>query len=172
MTHCAGQVPANGGVSQQLQANLALPLPAVLDILVAAKAVFAGAMKGSHIVRASGTTVRPDLSRPTANSPLQHLLPTAHFEQVAGEVHLVQVVMDPAQSLADQQLHWRTHCGVRGVRGQKGTTGRLLPDVCNRCSPSQVKVTGCCDSEISMETLTEEPASPVMSRWLMTGLRT
>lgn len=40
---------------------------------------------------------------------LQHLLPAAHFEQVAGEVHLVQIIMHPAQSLTDQQLHRRTH---------------------------------------------------------------
>lgn len=42
-------------------------------------------------------------------SLLQHLFPAADFEQVAGEVHLVQVVMNPAQSLTDQQLHGRTH---------------------------------------------------------------
>lgn len=58
VTHSAGQVSANGGVSQQLQADLTLPLPAVLDVLVAAKAVFAGAMEGGHMVSAPGTTVR------------------------------------------------------------------------------------------------------------------
>lgn len=42
-------------------------------------------------------------------SLLQHLLPTAHLEQVTGEVHLVQVIVDPAEGLADQQLHRRTH---------------------------------------------------------------
>lgn len=58
MTHSAGQVPANGGVSQQLQADLALPLSAVLDVLVAAQAVFAVEMEGGHSVRAPGVTVR------------------------------------------------------------------------------------------------------------------
>lgn len=42
-------------------------------------------------------------------SLLQHLLPATHFEQVAGEVDLVQVIVDPTESLTDQQLHWRTH---------------------------------------------------------------
>ena len=49
-------------------------------------------------------------------SLLQHLLSTTDFEQITGEVHLVQVIMDPAESLTDQQLHWRTHW-----RGKKGT---------------------------------------------------
>lgn len=86
--------------------------------------------------------------------------------------------MDPAQSLADQQLDRGTHCGRgEGVGGQRSELNiRMAPpqplEARNRCSPSQVNVTGCCDSEISMETLTEELASPVLSRWLMTGLRT
>lgn len=42
VTHSAVQVPADSGVSQQLQADLTLPLPAVLYVLVAAQAVFAG----------------------------------------------------------------------------------------------------------------------------------
>jgi len=43
---------------------------------------------------------------------------------------------------------------------------------CPRCLPSQVKVTGCWDSEISIETLTEQLLSPPPSLWDMTGLRT
>lgn len=43
------------------------------------------------------------------HSLLQHLFLATDFEQVAGEVYLVQVVVDPAESLTDQQLHWRTH---------------------------------------------------------------
>lgn len=58
MTHSASQVPANGGVFQQLQADLALPLPAVLDVLVAAQAVFAEEKEGGHRVSAPGATVR------------------------------------------------------------------------------------------------------------------
>lgn len=42
-------------------------------------------------------------------SLLQHLLPATHFEQVAGEVNLVQVIVDPAECLTDQQFHWRIY---------------------------------------------------------------
>lgn len=57
----------------------------------------------------------PDVLRLRKYSLLQHFLPTAHFEQIAGEVHLIQVIVNPAESLTDQQLHWRTHC--RGKTG-------------------------------------------------------
>lgn len=52
------------------------------------------------------------------HSLLQNLLLPTNFEQVAGEVHLVQVIMDPAQSLTDQQLHWRTHWGGAGQQAE------------------------------------------------------
>lgn len=45
LTYAACQVPPHGGVRQQLQCDLVLPLPAVLDVLVAAEAVFAVAQR-------------------------------------------------------------------------------------------------------------------------------
>lgn len=38
-THGAGQVPADGVLGEELQLDLRLPLPAVLNVLMAAQAV-------------------------------------------------------------------------------------------------------------------------------------
>lgn len=43
VTYSAGQVSSHGGVREELQRDLILPLPAVLDVLMAAEAVFTGA---------------------------------------------------------------------------------------------------------------------------------
>lgn len=43
------------------------------------------------------------------DSLLQHLLLAADLEDVAADVHLVEVVVDPTQGLHDEELYRRTH---------------------------------------------------------------
>lgn len=63
-------------------------------------------------------------------------------------------------------------CGWFSTFSPNGTVQKYGWPLMTRCLPSQVKVTGCRDSEISIETLTEWLLSPPPSLWAMTGLRT